>query len=991
MTTLDESLYSRQLYVLGKDAMEAVTNTNVLIYGMSGANLEVAKCVALAGVKSITLFDNKKIKYIDLASNYYAQPNDVGKNRVDIVISKLQELNPYVTITKSTEEKITENFLKSFNVAVFSDINHTSAIYYNSLARKHSVKFILVNTFGLYGYVFCDFGHNFIIKDTDGENPISRFLVEIKDGCYVCDEPHYLSVGDKIKIDCENKSEIETISKIVNRLSFKTENKNKKNKILQNTSFTQIKNTMQINFDSFMKSLSEPKYATIITNDYDRCNLLHKFNRILDIYYTKMELDCDGYSHPWDKSDAEQIVSLYESQYGSDFNKDLIKKLAFTCPGKLCPIDSIFGSIAGQEVIKSVSGKFVPINQWFYYDAINTLPTEMNIEEMISDVIACPLHDKYLGIGNIYGNTFLEKIKKSSVFIVGAGAIGCEHLKNFCKIGISNIHITDMDTIEKSNLNRQFLFRNSDIGKFKSESAAKAIKIMNPDTNVKAYKLKVGAETLSIFSEKFFESLTAVTTALDNVGARLFVDKLCVDSCTPMIDSGTLGAKGNTQTIIPYMTESYGSTQDPVDEKSIPVCTLKNFPYLIEHTCQWARDQFDGLFVKGPQNYNKYVNTYLNDKQQLDSITPSDLEEIGKYILFVYKHLTHSQTDCIKLGYDLYHKYFRDQIYYLTKEYPYDKKTDEGIPFWSGTKKFPTIGKFDPDDKMCLNFVLSTANLWADVCGIKHVTFEKVKKCVGKFNPPKMTEQEEIITDDKQKQTKECDTKKIIDLLPNGNEIKYDKCNVLEFEKDNDNNFHIDFITSTSNLRATNYGIPIADKLKTKGIAGKIIPAIATTTSLVSGLVTLELIKIIQGIKNLSSFDCSFINLSQSMFAFSEPISIRKSKIGNYEYSMWNNEKIHGDVKLSEIMDHVYNLINSDKYSISIISVNKRENLWTEIFDENRKKQRENTNIKKLYMQTLKLFDEQLVPNPLQLQIDLTNNDDYDEELAPISIKIYFE
>lgn len=69
----------------------------------------------------------------------------------------------------------------------------------------------------------------------------------------------------------------------------------------------------------------------------------------------------------------------------------------------------------------------------------------------------------------------------------------------------------------------------------------------------------------------------------------------------------------------------------------------------------------------------------------------------------------------------------------------------------------------------------------------------------------------------------------------------------LEFEKDDDNNLHMDFIVACSNLRATNYRIPPANRHESKLIAGKIMPAIATTTSLVAGCVGLELYKLAQG------------------------------------------------------------------------------------------------------------------------------------------------
>merc|ERR1711876_177336 len=120
-------------------------------------------------------------------------------------------------------------------------------------------------------------------------------------------------------------------------------------------------------------------------------------------------------------------------------------------------------------------------------------------------------------------------------------------------------------------------------------------------------ELRVGAETENIFHDKFFEKLDGVANALDNIEARTYMDRRCVYYNKPLLESGTLGTKGNTQVVIPKMTESYSSSQDP-PEKSIPICTLKNFPNAIEHTLQWARDMFEGQFTEDAQFKEKTMS-----------------------------------------------------------------------------------------------------------------------------------------------------------------------------------------------------------------------------------------------------------------------------------------------------------------------------------------------------------------------------------------------
>ena len=89
---------------------------------------------------------------------------------------------------------------------------------------------------------------------------------------------------------------------------------------------------------------------------------------------------------------------------------------------------------------------------------------------------------RYDGQVAVFGRAFQERISNHRQFLVGSGAIGCEMLKNWSGSGRNGIvHVTDLDTIKKGNLNRQFLFRPKDLGKIKVEVAAVAVANMNPD------------------------------------------------------------------------------------------------------------------------------------------------------------------------------------------------------------------------------------------------------------------------------------------------------------------------------------------------------------------------------------------------------------------------------------------------------------------------------------------------------------------------------
>jgi len=930
-TEIDEGLYSRQLYVLGHDAMRAMKNCKVLISGFDGLAIELVKNIILAGVNSVTIVDDKPITSAECGSNFYLSPGAKAPSRAAYALPKLKELNRYVNVDAITGT-LNEKLLASHQVLVMVGAPLSEQLKFNDLCRQFGVKFIAANIHGVFGSVFVDLGEQFVINDINGEQPkegiisvISKNTEENKTLITVHeDSRHGMETGCMVKFEeIEGMSQLNNVSdanptlheiKVKSPFTFEIDldTSNFKDHVPGTGRFIQVKQPMTVDYKSLKDSLKNPDLLPFDFGKLDRMMLHHAFSQGLSQFRTTN----GRFPSPTSSEDASAVAEMSATflEEVSDDQKKTLARLARCSSAIINPMAALFGGIVGQEVLKACSGKFTPIKQFLYFDSEEVVP-DNDLEDLDNFAIQ---DSRYDGMIAVFGAKMLKKLQSMNVFIIGSGAIGCEMLKNWAMMGVScgdngEVHVTDMDVIEKSNLNRQFLFRSHDIGKLKSETAAKAAADMNKDFHISSASNRVGKESENVYNAAFWSKQDLIITALDNVDARMYVDSKCVEFKKPMVDSGTVGTKGSTQVVVPYKTESYASQADPPPVE-FPICLLKNFPNKIEHTIQWARDDFEGVFKQTPEDANKF----LTDPDFFKKLAEDPVSEV-----LVLKNISkalgenwaRTWDECVKWAVLQFTDYFSHKIQQLLYNFPADSLTKEGTKFWSGPKRAPTPIEFDYKDPLHVEYVMAAAALCAETYGIE------VNKNVGEliaiatsveipeFKPRQI---KLASTEEEAKElAKEVDVDEVEELrkgLPQRETFGGFKMAPLEFEKDDPTNFHVEYTTACANLRARNYGIKEVSKHEAKRLAGRIIPAIATTTAMVTGFVCLEIMKIIQE-KPVEAFRNAFCNMAVPLFTLSEPMPPAKTKSQlkgkEWNWSLWDNLELDiGNCTLQEFLDH---------------------------------------------------------------------------------------
>ncbi|CAN4098493.1 unnamed protein product [Withania somnifera] len=702
----------------------------------------------------------------------------------------------------------------SFNKLASESLSNTSledALEFSDFCHKHQppITFIRTEVRGLFGYVFCDFGPEFTVFDVDGKEPHTGIIASISN-----DNPSLVTSVDDERLEFQNGdlvvfSEVQGMTELNDGKPRKIRSARPYSFTLDEDTtnfgpykgggvFTQVKQPKVLNFKTLREAIADPgDFLLREFSKFDRPPVLHLAFQALDKF----------------RSNLARLIFIATNLNESsgkvkldDINPKLLQQFSHGAHAELNPMAAMFGGIVGQEVVMACSGKFHPLYQFFYFDSVESLPTEPLDPSDLK-----PLTTRYDAQISVFGQKLQKKLEDAKVFLVGSGALGCEFLKNLALMG-------------KSNLSRQFLFRDWNIGQAKSTVVAAAALSINPQLRTEALQNRVGPETENVFDDTFWENLSVVINALDNVNARLYVDQRCLYFQKPLLIIGLLEK-------IPAEVNAYLS------------------------------------------NPNEYASAQINAG---DAQARHNLERVLECL---DRERCQTFEDCVAWHVSILERAFG---------------------------QLPSAFLIPCSSLLPILVISAASILRAETFGIPIPDWVKHPKklseavnnvIVTDFKP---REDAKIVTDEKATSlsTASIDDAAVINeliskleysrkYLPPGFSMK-----PIQFEKDDDTNYHMDLTPALANMRARNYGIPEVDKLKAKFIAGRIIPAIATTTAMATGLVYLELYKVLDGGHTLEDYRNTFSNLALPLFSMAEPVPPKVDKHNNMSWTIWDRELI---------------------------------------------------------------------------------------------------
>jgi ubiquitin-activating enzyme E1 len=514
----DEDLNSRNLFTYGMDAMSRMAGSSVAVIGLNGVGAEAAKSLILANVGRVTLIDSAIVAMSDLSTHFYLSASDIGQNRALACRSRLQELNPNVEVDVCEYALVCDLFDK-LDAVVACDGTMSQHLEWNSMcrARQPQVAFVLVQAYGACFRLFSDFGDEY--RSVPGEKPYSypvTCIAPSNAGCVTVT----VSLAEAAEQPAPKKDDVVALSGVPgatdcdglpvtfcvlthpkrragdssNIWEFDVEVKSLDISCYSGAAYvTRLVLPVTSTFSTLEHSLQAPgnlsSRAWKLFAFDGRSEQLHVAFAALSRYMQRRGGQLPNARAPSDVAefldDCRTAFCSFPDIVALCTSVDEALMLAFvrSSSGLLNAVAAVAGAVAAQEALKRCSMKYVPVSnpQWFYFDAFDVLPDF----DSHNETEFAPRNCRYDHQIAVLGHSMQALLAGAKVFVVGAGAVGCEILKNFAMMGVACgdglVTVTDNDHIEKSNLSRQFLFRAHHIKQSKSVCARESVQQINPD------------------------------------------------------------------------------------------------------------------------------------------------------------------------------------------------------------------------------------------------------------------------------------------------------------------------------------------------------------------------------------------------------------------------------------------------------------------------------------------------------------------------------
>ena len=398
-------------------------------------------------------------------------------------------------------------------------------------------------------------------------------------------------------------------------------------------------------------------------------------------------------------------------------------------------------------------------------------------------------------------------LSTTRVLMVGAGGIGCELVKNLVLSGFKDITMIDLDTIDYSNLNRQFLFRAHHVQRSKALVAREAA-LEFPHDDGLAIAAHHGNIKDEQFGFDFFKGFDIVLNALDNVDARRHVNRVCLATGVPSVESGTQGYLGQVRAIVKGVTMCY-ECNPPQPPKSYPICTIRNHPDKPVHCIAWAKEL---LFKK------------LFGGEDTDLVdTSEEADEGGDGAAAPAAEAAAEAAPAAAAAPPL--------------------QRGEGEAAGAFARRvFSTVFCAD------VHRLLSMEALWKERAPPTPLEIEKLE----------MPEAASLHDVDRRAWSVAENAAAFVGSIERFYAERGDEVGAATFDKDDP--IALDFVTSASNLRGEIFGIERQSRWSVKEIAGNIVPAIATTNAIIAGFIVLEALKVLGGRVNC----CKYVSLRRN-------------------------------------------------------------------------------------------------------------------------------